>query len=140
MRSTWIVAASISAGVAAAIDATNASRSENATTPSGSVIFFSLPAPLRYASGAPPSVHAGPSAPPSVIPGHTRPLGSSATTAVTSGNDAPSSSASSPPREAPTTASLPFSTPGCASTQPNAVSKYSSGISESVGGTPGAPK
>src|SRR5215831_14029489 len=74
------------------------------------------------------------------IPGQTTPLGTYATTALRSANVAPNKSASSPPRDAPETASRSSRTAGLCLSHAIARAKYSNGISTSSCGSPGIKK
>src|ERR1700722_5361871 len=67
-------------------------------------------------------------------------LGTYATTVRRPASDEPSSSANSPPREAPRMPTRPASTDGCAASHWSALPKYSSGIRDSTGGRPSARK
>jgi hypothetical protein len=67
-------------------------------------------------------------------------LGTQATTALISGNVAPSNSASSPPRDSPHTASRPPPSRDCARIQRIAFSQYSSGMLTRPRGRPSAAK
>src|SRR5215472_19099787 len=96
---------------------------------------------IMHSTGVPCQLHAvlGDSPLPP-IPGQTTPLGTYATTALRSENLAPNKSASSPPRDAPETASRSPRTAGLRFSHAIARAKYSSGISTSSWGSPGIRK
>src|SRR5207253_5677578 len=91
-------------------------------------------------TGLPFSVQAGVSES-SLSPGHTTLLGTFATTTRNAdGYVAPTSSASSPPRDVPISPTRAVSTKGCDFSHSTAVAKYSSGTFCRSGGNPSALK